>query len=166
MRRANALNHIDRRALLAGLTAGLLLPLSAFAASGKKEEKKKKEGAEEKLPEKPLVNTSILVVDAVTAPVNGPTGSRVIMTLNIDCGNVENARKVDALMPRVYNAVIMELNREPLGANGRVYDKDLEGLKRRLVFQVNRSLQGPEVVGIYIRSLQDVPIIKPPAPRQ
>lgn len=163
MRRANVLNHISRRALLRGLTAGLMVTGLALAAlpahaQEKKEDKKKKGDAPV---EKPLVNTSVLVVDAVTAPVSGPTGSRVIMTLNIDCGNVENARKVDDLFPRVYNAVIMELNREPLGKDGRVYDKDLDVLKRRLVFAINRALQGPEVVGVYVRSLQDVPVIKP-----
>lgn len=136
----------------------LLAALPAMAA----EEKKRSDAPP---PEKPLVNTSVLVVDAVTAPVSGPPGSRVIMTLNIDCGDVENARQVDALMPRVYNAAIMELNREPLGKDGRVNDSDLEHLKRRLVFHINRALQGPQVVGVYIRSLQDVPIIKPPAPR-
>ena len=161
MRRANALNHVSRRTLLGGLTAALLLPAGLVRAQDKKE--KKKEG--DKPIEKPLVNTSVLVVDAVTAPVSGPTGSRVIMTLNIDCGTVENARKVDDLFPRVYNAVILELNREPLGKDGRIYDKDLDVLKRRLVFAINRALQGPEVVGVYVRSLQDVPVIKPPAPR-
>lgn len=160
MRRGNGLNHLSRRALLGGLTAALILPLADPARA---QEKKKKES--DKPVEKPIVNTSVLVVDAVTAPVNGPPGSRVIMTLNIDCGTIENARKVDDLMPRVYNATIMELNREPLGKDGRIYDKDLDGLKRRLVYQINRALAGPEVVGVYIRSLQDVPVIKPPAPR-
>jgi len=160
MRRANALNHISRRALLGALTAALLLPVIARAQEKKPDDKKKKSDTPV---EKPLVNTPVLIVDAVTAPVNGPTGSRVIMTLNIDCGDVENARKVDNLFPRVYNAVIMELNREPLGKDGRVYDKDLEVLKRRLVFAINRSLQGPEVVGVYVRSLQDVPVLKPPS---
>lgn len=160
MRRANALNHVSRRVLLGGLTAALLLPAGLARAQDDKKKKKSDTPVE-----KPLVNTPILVVDAVTAPVSGPSGSRVIMTLNIDCGNVETARKVDDLFPRVYNAVIMELNREPLGKDGRVYDKDLEVLKRRLVFAINRALQGPEVVGVYVRSLQDVPVIKPPAPR-
>lgn len=160
MRRANALNHVSRRALLGSLTAALLLPAGLVRAQ---EDKKKKKKESDTPVEKPLVNTSVLVVDAVTAPVNGPTGSRVILTLNIDCGSVENARKVDDLFPRVYNAVIMELNREPLGKDGRVYDKDLEVLKRRLVFAINRALQGPEVVGVYVRSLQDIPILKPSA---
>jgi len=164
MRRANALNHISRRALLLGLTAGVALAaLPVRAEDPKPDDKKKKKG--DTPAEKPLVNTSVLMVDAVTAPVNGPPGSRVIMTLNIDCGSIENARKVDDLMPRVYNAVIMEMNREPLGRDGRVQDRDLDNLKRRLVFAINRSLQGPEVVGVYVRSLQDVPVLKPPAPR-
>lgn len=165
MPRGNALNHIldrtlSRRWLLAGLGGLLLIPVMPVLAQEK--EKKKKSDTPV---EKPIVNTSVLVVEAVTAPVVGPPGSRIIMTLSIDCGTVENARKVDDLMPRVYNAVIMELNREPLGRDGRVYDRDLDGLKRRLVHQINRSLQGPEVVGVYIRSLQDVPVLKPPAPR-
>lgn len=146
---------MSRRALLGTLTAALALPPAARA-----QEKDKKKKSDTPV-EKPLVNTPVLIIDAVTAPVNGPTGSRIIMTLNIDCGDVENARKVDNLFPRVYNAVIMELNREPLGKDGRVYDKDLEVLKRRLVFAINRSLQGPEVVGVYVRSLQDVPVLKP-----
>ncbi|WP_374304094.1 hypothetical protein [Ferrovibrio sp.] len=147
-----------RRALLAAL-AGLCLIASPAGWAQEKEKKKKSDSPIEK----PLVNTPLLMVDAVTAPVAGPPGSQVIMTLSIDCGDVENARKIDALMPRVYNAVIMELNREPLGKDGRVHDNDLEGLKRRLVFQINRSLQGPQVVGVYIRSLQEVPLRKPPS---
>src|SRR3546814_12279325 len=80
------------------------------------------------------------------------------MTLTVDCGTVENARAVNAMMPRVYNAVIMELNREPLGTNGRVTDRDLEPLKRRLLLRINRALQRvPQAFGVYIRRLTDVP---------
>jgi len=161
MPRGNAINHLDRRSLLCGL--GILLAAPAAMASDapppdKEKEKKKKSDAVEK----PPVNTPLLVVDAVTAPLNGPPGSKVILTLNVDCGSVENARKVDDLMPRVYSAVIIELNREPLGKDGRLYDQDIEQLKRRLVYQINRNLQGPQVVGVYIRSLQEVPLRPPP----
>lgn len=152
MRRGNAINHIDRRRLLLTLAVGSLLPVQVWAQD--KKEKKKSDTPVEK----PPVNTPLLVIDAVTAPISGPPGSKVIMTLTVDCGNVETARKVDDLMPRVYNAVIMELNREPLGRDGRIYDNDIEGLKRRLVYQINRSLQGPQVVGVYIRSMQEVPL--------
>lgn len=148
---------IGRRALLGAL--GALCLIAPMARAQEKEKKKKSDTPIDK----PLVNTPVLMVDAVTAPVAGPPGSQVIMTLSIDCGTVENARAVDPLMPRVYNAVIMELNREPLGKDGRVHDNDLEGLKRRLVFQINRALQGPQVVGVYIRSLQEVPLRKPPS---
>lgn len=148
---------IGRRALLGAL--GALCLIAPMARAQEREKKKKSDTPIDK----PLVNTPVLMVDAVTAPVAGPPGSQVIMTLSIDCGTVENARAVDPLMPRVYNAVIMELNREPLGKDGRVHDNDLEGLKRRLVFQINRALQGPQVVGVYIRSLQEVPLRKPPS---
>jgi hypothetical protein len=148
-------NRQDRRRLLLGLAAlAALCPAVAFAQDEKKEKKKKSDTPVEK----PPINTPTLIVDAVTAPIVGPPGSKVIMTLTVDCGSVENARVVDNLMPRVYNAVIMELNREPLGKNGRIYDSDLDGLKRRLVYQINRALQGPQVVGVYIRSLQEVPL--------
>lgn len=164
MPRGNAINHIDRRRLLTLLAAGSLLPASVLAND--KEKKKKSDTPIEK----PPVNSPVLVVDAVTAPVSGPPGSKVILTLNVDCGNVENARKVDDLMPRVYNAVILELNREPLGKDGRLQDSDIEGLKRRLVYQINRQLGGPNappsatplVVGVYVRSLQEVPLRPPP----
>jgi len=165
MRRASAINHPpvnrqDRRRLLLGLAAlAALCPAAALASDDEKKEKKKKGDAPV---EKPPINTPTLVVEAVTAPIVGPPGSKVIMTLTVDCGSVENARVVDNLMPRVYNAVIMELNREPLGKNGRIYDADIEGLKRRLVFQINRALQGPQVVGVYIRSMQEVPLRPPP----
>lgn len=156
MPRGNAINHIERRRLLILLAASLLLPVAAYAQD--KEKKKKSDTPVEK----PPINSPILVVDAVTAPIAGPPGSKVIMTLNIDCGSVENARKVDDLMPRVYNAVIIELNREPLGKDGRLFDQDIEQLKRRLVYQINRQLQGPQVVGVYVRSLQEVPLRPPP----
>jgi hypothetical protein len=148
----------SRRAAL-GALAGLCLIASPAGWTQEKEKKKKSDTPIDK----PPVNNPVLVVEAVTAPVAGPPGSQLIMTLSIDCGTVENARVVDPLMPRVYNAVIMELNREPLGKDGRVHDNDLEGLKRRLVFQINRALQGPQVVGVYIRSLQEVPLRKPPS---
>lgn len=159
MRRGNAINHLDRRRLLLALAVGGLLPV-AVRAQEKKEKKKSDTPVE-----KPLVNTPLLVVDAVTAPISGPPGSKVIMTLTVDCGDVETARKVDDLMPRVYNAVILELNREPLGRDGRIYDSDIEGLKRRLVYQINRALQGPQVVGVYIRSMQEVPLRGPSSGR-
>ncbi|MFN4275147.1 MAG: hypothetical protein ACK4FJ_02525 [Ferrovibrio sp.] len=163
MPRGNAIKPLagvspSRRALL-GALAGLCLIATPMARAQEREKKKKSDTPIDK----PLVNTPVLMVDAVTAPVAGPPGSQVIMTLSIDCGTVENARAVDPLMPRVYNAVIMELNREPLGKDGRIHDNDLEGLKRRLVFQINRALQGPQVVGVYIRSLQEVPLRKPPS---
>ncbi|MFN4312498.1 MAG: hypothetical protein ACK4FK_18085 [Ferrovibrio sp.] len=163
MPRGNAIKPLtgvspSRRALL-GALAGLCLIATPMARAQEREKKKKSDTPIDK----PPVNTSVLVVEAVTAPVAGPPGSQVILTLNIDCGTVENARAIDPLMPRVYNAVIMELNREPLGKNGRVHDNDLEGLKNRLVFQINRALQGPQVVGVYIRSLQEVPLLKPPS---
>ncbi|MEK9970613.1 MAG: hypothetical protein VW600_15845 [Ferrovibrio sp.] len=150
------MNRQDRRRLLLGLAAlAVLRPAAALAADDEKKEKKKKSDTPV---EKPPINTPTLIVDAVTAPIAGPPGSKVIMTLTVDCGSVENARLVDNLMPRVYNAVIIELNREPLGKDGRIYDADIEGLKRRLVYQINRALQGPQVVGVYIRSLQEVPL--------
>ncbi len=159
MRRGNAINHIDRRRLLIALAAGSLLPVQSWAQD--KKEKKKSDTPVEK----PPVNSPLLVVDAVTAPISGPPGSKVIMTLTVDCGSVETARKVDDLMPRVYNAVILELNREPLGKDGRIYDNDIEGLRRRLVYQINRALQGPQVVGVYIRSMQEVPLRAPSSGR-
>jgi len=159
MRRGNAINHIGRRRLLLTLAAGSLWPVHAWA-----QEKKEKKKSETPV-EKPPVNTPLLVVDAVTAPISGPPGSKVIMTLTVDCGDVETARKVDDLMPRVYNAVILELNREALGRDGRIYDNDIEGLKRRLVYQINRALQGPQVVGVYIRSMQEVPLRTPSSGR-
>jgi flagellar basal body-associated protein FliL len=162
MPRGNAINPSDRpgpfrRRLLLGLLAFGLL--AAPAALGQEKEKKKKSDTPV---EKPPINSPLLVVDAVTAPLVGPPGSKVILTLTVDCGSVENARVVDNLMPRVYNAVIIELNREPLGKDGRLYDNDIEQLKRRLVYQINRNLQGPQVVGVYIRSLQEVPLRPPP----
>lgn len=160
MPHGNATNSYHRRQLL--LVLGLLLPAGLVAPAVLAQEKEKKKKSDTPI-EKPPVNNPVLIIDAVTAPVAGPPGSQIIMTLSVDCGDVETARKVDAVMPRVYNAVIMELNREPLGKDGRVHDNDLEGLKRRLVHQINRSLQGPQVVGVYIRSLQEVPLRKPPS---
>lgn len=171
MRHANARDLLQRRQLLAllGLTLVGAAPLSALAAEHgggegegaaakggeKPDKKKKKQGEGEAVPEPPI-NSPQLVVEAVTAPVL-PSGT-VIMTLTVDCGTVENARAVNAMMPRVYNAVIMELNREPLGNNGRVTDRDLEPLKKRLLVRINRALQGgPQISGIYVRSLQEVP---------
>ena len=159
MRRANAINRLDRRRLLLTLAVGSLLPAGAWA-----QEKKEKKKSDTPV-EKPPVNSPLLVVDAVTAPISGPVGSKVIMTLTVDCGSIDTARKVDDLMPRVYNAVILELNREPLGRDGRIYDHDIEGLKRRLVYQINRALQGPQVVGVYIRSMQEVPLRGPSSGR-
>lgn len=124
------------------------------------QDKKKKKSDSPSPIERPPINNPVLVIDAVTAPVVPPPGSSpgtVIMTLSIDCGSVENARVIDAMIPRVYNAVIVELNREPLGKDGRVNDRDLAGVKQRLLYQINRALQGPQVVGVYIRSLQEVP---------
>lgn len=171
MRHANARDLLRRRQLLAllGLTLLGMAPMPALAAEHgaeaeggaakgggeKPEKKKKKQGEGEQVPEPPI-NSPQLIVEAVTAPVL-PSGT-VIMTLTVDCSTVENARAVNAMMPRVYNAVIMELNREPLGANGRVTDRDLEPLKKRLLVRINRALQGgPQISGVYVRSLQEVP---------
>jgi len=159
MRRGNVINQLDRRRLLLTLAAGALLPVQSWA-----QEKKEKKKSDTPV-EKPPINSPLLVVDAVTAPISGPPGSKVIMTLTVDCGTIENARKVDDLMPRVYNAVILELNREPLGRDGRIYDNDIEGMKRRLVYQINRALQGPQVVGVYVRSMQEVPLRAPSSGR-
>lgn len=154
MRRANAHNRMtSRRWLLAALAAALMTPEPARA---QKEKKKKSDTPVER----PPVNNPVLIIDAVTAPVAPPPGGTpgtIIMTLSVDCGSVENARVVDAMIPRVYNAIIMELNREPMGSNGRVNDQDLSRVKQRLLHQINRALQGPQVVGVYIRSLQEVP---------
>lgn len=148
MPRASAHSRCSRRGVLLGLPVALVAGLCAAGA-----------GAQQQPPpeDRPPINTPLLLIEAVTAPVAGPPDGTVIMTLSVDCGTVENARLIDTLMPRVYNATILELNREPLGKGGRVSDQDLEGLKRRLVFQINRALKGPEVVGVYIRSFQEVP---------
>lgn len=153
MPRANAHNPIPRRRLLT-LGAAVCIMLTASPLRAQQEKKKRSDSP---IPERPPVNTPVLVVDAVTAPVAGNPPGVIIMTLNIDCGTVENARTIDNLMPRVYNAVIIELNREPLGRNGLVSDRDLEALKQRLTFQINRALQGPQITGVYIRTLQEVP---------
>ena len=156
MRRANAHSqNLTRRRLLTSGAAVLLFSSSPVFA----QEKKKKSESPSPI-ERPPVNNPVLVIDAVTAPVAAPPGKApgtVIMTLSVDCGSVENARVVDTLIPRVYNAIILELNREPLGKDGRVNDHDLAGVKQRLLHQINRALQGPQVVGVYIRSLQEVP---------
>src|SRR3546814_3207983 len=95
---------------LLGLTLLGTAPLSALAAEqgegegaaakgGEKPEKKrKKQGEGEPIPEPPI-NSPQLIVEAVTAPVL-PSGT-IIMTLTVDCGTVENARAVNAMMPRV-----------------------------------------------------------------
>lgn len=155
MQRANAHSQrITRRQLLIIGCAALAAP-PVFA-----QEKKKKKSEAPSPIERPPINNPVLLIDAVTAPVAPPPGSTpgtVIMTLSVDCGSVENARVIDAMIPRVYNAVIMELNREPIGKDGRINDQDLAGVKQRLLYQINRALQGPQVVGVYIRSLQEVP---------
>ena len=156
MRRANAHNPITRRRLL--LAAGGAMLLTGASSSFAQDKKKKSESPTPI--ERPPINNPVLIIDAVTAPVAPPAGGTpgtVIMTLSVDCGSVENARVVDAMIPRVYNAIILELNREPMGRNGRVNDQDLAGVKQRLLYQINRALQGPQVVGVYIRSLQEVP---------
>ena len=165
MRRGNAINYTDRRRLLLTLAVGSLLPANILLTSGAWAQEKKEKKKSETPVEKPPVNTPLLVIDAVTAPISGPPGSKVIMTLTVDCGDVETARKVDDLMPRVYNAVILELNREALGRDGRIFDNDIEGLKRRLIYQINRALKGPQVVGVYIRSMQEVPLRAPSSGR-
>jgi len=143
---------LTRRACLAATL--LLLPMPALAQEGGK---KKGGGDPNKPVERPPVNSPLLLIEAVTAPVAGPPARTMIMTFTIDCGSVEMAQQVDPMIARVYNAVILELNREPLGQNGQVHDTDLDALKRRLLFQINRALKGPTVAGIYIRSLQEVP---------
>jgi len=155
MRPANGHNRVTRRWLLSAGGAMLLFGVSPSFA----QDRKKKSEAPSPL-ERPPVSNPVLIIDAVTAPVAPPAGGApgtVIMTLSLDCGSIENARAIDALIPRVYNAIILELNREPLGRNGRVNDQDLAGVKQRLLHQINRALQGPQVVGVYIRSLQEVP---------
>ncbi len=144
--------HLTRRACLTA--AALLVCMPALAQEGGG---KKKGGDPNKPPERPPVNSPLLLIEAVTAPVAGPPTRTIIMTFTIDCGSVEMAQQVDPMIARVYNAVIMELNREPLGRDGQVQDSDLEALKRRLLFQINRALKGPTVAGVYIRSLQEVP---------
>lgn len=159
MRPANAHSPLPARRRFLATAAAALTLLPAAALAQQKEKKKKSDTPIEK----PLLNTPLIQVDAVTAPIAGPPGSKVIMTLTVDCGSIENARKVDDQLPRLYNAVIIELNREPLGREGRIFDADLEGLKRRLVFQINRALQGGvQVAGVYVRSLQEVPLRPPP----
>lgn len=148
MPRASAHSRRSRRGILLGLSFALMAGLYAAGAA-----------AQQRPPpeDRPPINTPLLLIEAVTAPVAGPPDGTVIMTLTVDCGTVENARLIDTMIPRVYNATIIELNREPLGSGGRISDQDLEGLKRRLLFQINRALKGPQVVGVYIRSLQEVP---------
>ncbi len=144
--------RFSRRACLTGALLLAAAPALAQEGGGKK-----KGGDPNKPVERPPVNTPLLLIEAVTAPVAGPPDRTVIMTFTVDCGSVEMAQQVDPMIARVYNAVILELNREPLGRNGQVNDADLEAMKRRLVFQINRALKGPTVAGIYIRSLQEVP---------
>ncbi len=143
---------LSRRHLLAALAVLWLAPGFALAADDKK-----KKGDPNKPAERPPVNSPLLTIEAVTAPVAGNPPGTVIMTFTLDCGSVENAQQVDNLLPRAYNAVILELNREPLGRDGRITDQDLDGMKRRLLYQVNRALKGPEVKAVLIRSFQEVP---------
>lgn len=145
-----------RRSLLA---AGLGFALTAIAAPGQAadDKKKKKDDPNTGQPLRPPINSPLLQVEAVTMPVAGPPERTMILTFTLECKDVETARKVDEMHPRFYNAVILELNREPIGANGRVTDRDLESLKRRLLFQINRALKGPTIEAVYIRSMQEVP---------
>lgn len=143
---------LNRRHLL------LALLLAALPLHARAQEKKKADP--NKPVERPPVLNPLLTVEAVTAPVAPVAGKppgTIIMTFTLDCGTTENAQAVDNMMPRVYNAVILELNREPLGQNGRFTDQDLEAMKRRLLYQINRALRGPTVNAVLIRSLQEVP---------
>jgi len=145
--------HLSRRRLLLAGLAATLLPMPARA----QDKKSKRNDPNSGQPLRPPVNSRLLQVDAVTMPVAGPPERLMIMTFTLECKSIEVAQEVEALHPRFYNAVIVELNREPVGANGRVTDKDLEMLKRRLLFQINRALKGPVVDAIYVRSMQEVP---------
>jgi|GEM_PF-1822546 len=159
MRHGNAPDQpLLRRRLLGALGSLLLLPgLGLIPRLAWAADKKERKVDPNKPVEKPLVNTTLLVIEAVTAPVAGTPLGMVIMTFTLDCGTIENAQQVFDLLPRAYNAMILELNREPLGNNGRISEQDIDAMKRRLLFQVNKALRGPTVNAVLVRSLQEVP---------
>ena len=129
------------------------MPISSKEPKEPKEEKKDKKDKEP--PRERYQTGQYLAINGVTAPLAGPQNKQVAMNLMIDMGSQPVAVEAEEMMPKVLSVVIIELNKEPLGQNGRLGPDDLDNLKLRLLSSANRVLGG-RAKDVFIRNLQEV----------
>lgn len=139
---------VKRFVVVAGLAAALALGAGqpffgvvAVEASAKKEAKG--EGDESrKLPE-----TAYVQLDPLAAPVigGGKVRYNVMLTLSLEVGDQANKANVTRIMPRLRDAMLMELYARPVVRDDESGRIDLNSVKERM-FGVARNVVGGGVV--------------------
>jgi flagellar basal body-associated protein FliL len=140
---------VSRKIVVAvGLTAALALGGAVLggtlAGSAPAEAAAKKESEEQsrKLPE-----TAYVQLDPLAAPVigGGKVRYNVMLTLSLEVGDQSHKASVTRLMPRLRDAMLMELYARPVVRDDQSGRIDLEAVKERM-FGVAREVVGGGVV--------------------
>jgi len=140
--------------VVAGLAAALVLGAGgAFTggapggvapaeASAKKESKGEGDDQSRKLPE-----TAYVQLDPLAAPVigGGKVRYNVMLTLSLEIGDQANKANVTRIMPRLRDAMLMELYARPVVRDDESGRIDLEAVKERM-FGIARDVVGGGVV--------------------
>ena len=125
-----------------GVYAAGLLSGSTSAESSGKEAK-----AEAKAPSRILPEAAYVQLDPLAAPVIGGGKIRynVMLTLSVEVAEQSHKADVTRLMPRLRDALLMELYTRPVTRNDESGRIDLESVKERM-FTVAREVVGEKIV--------------------
>ena len=143
---ARKLAVIAGLALLFGVGGGGVYATGFFdgpapaEASGKKEAKV--EGASRTLPE-----AAYIQLDPLAAPVigGGKVRYNVMLTLSVEVADQSHKAEISRLMPRLRDAMLMELYSRPVVRDDESGRIDLESVKERM-FTVARDVVGQKIV--------------------
>lgn len=123
-------------------TGGAPVGVAPAEASAKKESKGEADDQSRKLPE-----TAYVQLDPLAAPVigGGKVRYNVMLTLSLEIGDQANKANVTRIMPRLRDAMLMELYARPVVRDDESGRIDLEAVKERM-FGIARDVVGGGVV--------------------
>ncbi len=134
-------------AVLFGVGGGGVYATGLLSGPTPAEASAKEAKAEAEAPSRTLPEAAYIQLDPLAAPVIGGGKIRynVMLTLSVEVAEQSHKADVTRLMPRLRDAMLMELYARPVTRNDESGRIDLESVKERM-FTVAREVVGEKIV--------------------